>query len=684
MSNNSDSSAKQSARKLRASSLAKELGITDAQHCWLVSNHLTGDFRKAKETNVSFEDFKISFNANKIKAKKTSKKSEQSLGDKKAKGQRDVFTHDLPDYLSGKLIPFSSSQWHAICNSLEIQQAYEILSSKLADPSKGVNPLVQARGMVLQLLNGKEAVRYESTASIQSHHLYDKVLAAALKDGYMADIEMKFAEKFGDVRTLPYEQWVDNVYELFEPSTFTSDPTKHDKLLKSVTKVAKKILKKALELYGNTNEEGVPVIDLLFNVNDEMNVGLKPLEIEEAFQKVTKTGNSGWPFFSSKWAQDEKMKEYYIKTAKAIKNGDYDLMSTYFILFKRSQSKGSTPKMRPIEAPTKAEAIYAKSISDPLLNVLREMQEFCGYKGGENVWKHLPEDLVDKTTWISNDYSKFDKTIEELMGYVFLLLILLFPSEKETLLRLWKFYVHGGLITPQGVITGKSHGLFSGCGLTSVIGTLANYISHDYTLTEMYGEFWEDVVFYLGFGDDTALATSEPFDQQLYSTLMADLGLICNPEKQEISHGDKAYFSFLGYYYHREKFFHYGSWELVPTLPMMRVAPGLLWTEYRMNRDSIDLMVDEAKELGVEEEIINDFLSNVTTNSENMAFLAKFSTLSNHLGFKELVSYMDQNMDIPINAQSLVSYDKMMQLFRTNRVSRNLGLVKQADRKSVV
>lgn len=673
-----DSSSKGIRRALRRETLLAELSITSDQYEWLLSNHLIGHFKKAVETGVSFESFRKTHNSLKLQASVKSKTNKAKAVKESNPQKLDKFEYPLPDNLKGKLIPFSSDQWNQICNSPEILTALEILKKNSANPDTVVNPLVQSRGMMLQLLNGKEAVRYESTKDIQSHFFYEDVLKMAVKDGYMRDIELKFANNFGDMRSLPYQDWVENVYEMFGETKFTSKEEDHKLLKKAAMNVVKRIMTKAFEMYGQTDNEGRPVINLEFNSEDSLDIGIKPLSIEEAFTKVTKTGNSGWPFFSSKWSEVEELCQYYKNTAQAFKDGNYDFMSTYFVLFKRSQNKGATPKMRPVECPSKAEAIYSKTISDPLLNVLKEMPEFSGFKGGENFWQQLDDSLLDFENWISSDYSKFDLTIQELIDFVIFMLILMFPSERDNLLRLGQFYKYGGLITPQGIIQNKKHGLFSGCGLTSVIGTLCNALSHEYSFLKMYGESWRTKVKYFGYGDDTCFFTNEKFDPEIYSAYMSEIGLICNPSKQEITFGEKAYFSFLGFYYHREKYVKYGSWELVPTQPLMRLAPNLLWTEYKMNFGSVEKMISEAKELGVEDSIIKDFTENVKENSENMAFIAKFSLVANHLSCREFLGYMDDHMSIKIDAQRVLPFDNLMQLFRANRVSRNLGLIKQA------
>jgi hypothetical protein len=431
----------------------------------------------------------------------------------------------------------------------------------------------------------------------------------------------------------------------------------------------------------------------IFNDDDgKMVIGLKPLSIEDAYSLIPKSTSSGYPYFMKGWNECESAKEHYINNAYAYWEGKFDLMDEPYILLKRTQNKGNIPKMRPIECPSKTESIVGKCFTHPLLAVFKHIPEFYGFNGGENVWKVLEElEVENYHHWSEMDFSRYDATTVTFLESLIAVGEAIFPRNKAQWRGLVLYAFFGGLLTPEGYIEPTKHGLFSGSSLTSVFGTMTNFMATRYAILRYskvhkvriisvgYSKKKKPNIICLCYGDDSAIITDGTVDPNKLPKFIRETGLDINEDKCLFTEGPSAEFSFLGYVYHKSKVIDHGfSWELVPTMPMMRMAPGFIWTEYSLSNDYVEDMIKKAELAEWSEEEVSHLKSEGKQILEIQAFVSKFNQLTNHIGFKAMVELIDRNSSYPLDVGKLIDVDRMSEIARGHRVSRKLGMFKQA------
>lgn len=504
----------------------------------------------------------------------------------------------------------------------------------------------KAKGIALALVPEGPELRQPAFEDVSPKEFIDKILSLNT-DPDMMRIEQKFAQKFGSYKALPYKDWAQKVHDLWMDVEWNPDVVTLEWAKEEVVKEIQQALLATTE-------------------SDKID----PLDAHEALQKVTKGRNSGWPYMTSKWSQDEEMVQYYLDQAKKLLQGVDTLRGKPHILFKRVQPGGYklngdeiefTPKMRPVECPPKHDAIAAKCFTDKFVEVFKTMQPYYGFNGGESVYKCL-EPFMEYNLLVESDFSGFDQRCQHIMKHVFDVIAQLVPRRYHIYLRIvLDYYQHSELVTPIGIlkgVNGRINGLNSGDGWTSVIGTLANSIAVKYTMKRM----GVDDYLRLSFGDDIALATNQ-FDTDLFESYMKELGMDCNRSKQNVSAGKDAYFSFLGYYHFRE------SWKAgnQGKFPMCRIAPGLYYKEFHMTPGSISAEIDITPE-----ELEN--LRNTPEAIEMVAIAAKLNNCRNNDDFESLVRYVREHSPHKLSTNYIMPLAKVKEAIRNGRKSRNMGL----------
>lgn len=512
--------------------------------------------------------------------------------------------------------------------------------------------LTQAKGICLQLVNGEQEAKCYKTflndKGEQKHLdiIKDEVMAiieSECSDTFI-EIEKKYSTKVGSFKTLPYYKWVEKVIGLWKDIEFNPN---QDVLDESIN-FWKSELKQILELTTGSSV-------------------LTPSTLEEAYEKVTKGRNSGYPFFTSKWAEDKGMVEYYKAKANEMLEGKFD--NSPRILFKRTQYNGTEAKMRPVECPPKSEAIAAKCFTDVILTSFKNHPQFVGFKGGGNIAADVAP-LLDKQYLLSSDFSAFDTTCKNFIPIIFNMLDEISDYKHSAYFKnIQEYYLHSELLTPNGLLSSKlTNGLNSGDGWTSVIGTLSNAIANTYVLALM--KINADV---LSYGDDCVVASNEYIDIQLYADYMAQLGLVCNPEKQELTHGDKAYFSFLGYYYLKEdKHLEYNK---MAKFPIMRSLSSLIYFE-RFNK-----VEDLITMVSLTEEERTKILESKRVGIELLGHLMKLDNCRNNEAFESFVVYFKQHEKFQMKTNLIMPMEKLMSTMRQLRYQRGESLANSPTMK---
>jgi hypothetical protein len=523
----------------------------------------------------------------------------------------------------------------------------------------GFNPLKRAKSTqdAVMFSEGSEP-RTPLFAGMTPTEVKEAVLSL-LTDEDMIDVELKFADKYGDFIKQPFDEWADNLFPFFEP---VKTNIKEDTLQRAIR-----------EVYGEVADA----------IHDETGgLWLEPLSIEDAYGKVPSDGNSGYPFFTSKWNRDPHMVEYYLDQAERLLEGSNELIGTPHILWTRVQNDGEKSKIRPVECPAKSEAIAARAMTDKLINVMKTMTQFSGFNGGDNVHRYIAP-MMNKEWLYSLDFSKFDANCQGIMGIVVKFVKTLYdPKYHSYFDNLLEFYQNVSLITPAGVMTGTGiNGLMSGEGWTSLIGTFANAISIKYTLMRMEEDGKlnsRSSTCVLSFGDDIALASDERLPLDDLANYMLEVGMICNKDKQEETNGPKARFSFLGYYYFKHRWFEGIPTDAMPVFPIMRMLSSLVFQERSLH---VGKLMATVKGMNLSDEDRDEVIKLLKDDQLDvfiMSTVMRLNNLRNHKDFSKMVAFVKSNAHIELTSDKVMPFSRLAEMFRGNRTSRNFGLAKSA------
>lgn len=500
----------------------------------------------------------------------------------------------------------------------------------------------KARGIVHGLVNGRESLSHGTFESLDAEEIKSLFLSIATQDADMSEIEIKHSAKFGDYRVLDYNEWSDNVHQLWCSPPWSPD---------------NKILNECID------ELSTKLADTL-----ETSTGLRklsPLSIEEIWPMVPKNKHSGWPYFTSKWSDNQEMVTWYKDQASRLINGEDTLTGCPHILFKRVQPGGmETPKMRPVECPPKHDAIAAKCFTEPMVRLFKTIPEFYGFNGGENVHK-IVAPFMSKKYLIEGDFSSFDARCQLMMNQVFKVLMKITPQKYWRYLQIClNYYQNSILITPIGVISGKDgkiNGLNSGDGWTSVIGTLSNALAVRYSLKRM----GIDNYLNLAFGDDIAIATDSEFDTVQFENCMDELGMLCNRSKQGVQSGEKGYFSFLGYYHFRHLPNSKGKF------PIMRLAPGLVWKE---NYTKVEQVVSNLS-IDIDEEDLPNCNDIEYKGVRLLGFAMKLNVANEHGSFTQLMDTFIEHEPDGMDLRKFIHLSKLESGMKSHRTSRSSSII---------
>jgi len=435
----------------------------------------------------------------------------------------------------------------------------------------------------------------------------DKVVVGMSKyiDSRLENEELDWRNKVGPYFKVDYTEWHNKVAALFAPLKGTS--------WNEDTKLAFHLA-------------AVYVGEHLLDYTGK----IVPLTFEQGDERVKRGRNGGAPFFTKKWNSPENsdMLDFYMAKAQAVIDGETDL-SLPAVLFSRVTPGGRNPKMRPVECPEGATKWVDVIFQAPITDAFKKHYATFGYNGVEEMSENFSECFNNVDHFYSLDFSAFDASVREEMmdaifDVVFPIIMDLTDEHKSLLARLKRYYMTCGLLTPTGLLESDSvHGLFSGMGLTSVIGTISNLIAVKFAMDDCgYGV--DDWV-HFAFGDDTVLASASKVDLADLSKSLAKIGFKLNVDKTHISEeaGDYARIDFLGAHFFRN------DCRAVRTL--MRALPGMIFQKNDSeNIESLaDALLYDRKDKGV----IDELRMKVTF----MGVVSKLANLYAHEHFAEIV-----------------------------------------------
>jgi hypothetical protein len=415
--------------------------------------------------------------------------------------------------------------------------------------------LKKARGLVQCNWTGTKSDREDWAKEKDPKQFRDR-LFSAIPEGKIKDYEREYLLKWGDYRKLGWSDWCTTLWDMYKPRSFNPD----------------------LEIWELARE--FVINELLTSRGVFTQEMVQPLgDVSEAFDSVTTNKNSGMPYCTSKWNEDNWVRQFYIDIAEYMLEGnaphnwfveyhDMDVESakvlTAAILFTRRQSNGGiddellptrpdgkpSVKMRAVECPIKSDAIAGKVFIDPLLDRMREIPSYSGFAGADNIGRYVYGLLDSYPNSLEADFSQFDAGVQrEMMREVLINVVSKVFGEEHLpyFEMIAEWYTTMYVLNPNGYTT-NDHGLLSGCAWTSVIGTLSNRLCTVYTLLKMGIDATNpSEVEHLAFGDDIAIFSNVTIDTSDLESIMGECGMICNKAKQHQSQGDERFVTFLGY-----------------------------------------------------------------------------------------------------------------------------------------
>jgi hypothetical protein len=257
---------------------------------------------------------------------------------------------------------------------------------------------------------------------------------------------------------------------------------------------------------------------------------LRPAKLSEAYSQMPTDTSLGLPWVT----RDRKYANDYLRRAESFRSSD-DVFPA--IWYWRGQPRGmhETPKQRDVWGMDHLDTIIGATILYPLLSALRERPGFAAWLGNSYVDEESTR-LIRKANGrsiISSDYSGFDTSVSRsLQLKVDEVWCKWFVEPASSLiLSLGEICATVPIVVPYKVLSGRNGGIASGHILTNMKDTMANLIAGWYAAIRLGTEL-ED---YMVLGDDSVFLFRDEVDASSLSTVMKDLGLDMNPDKQFIS-----------------------------------------------------------------------------------------------------------------------------------------------------
>jgi len=257
---------------------------------------------------------------------------------------------------------------------------------------------------------------------------------------------------------------------------------------------------------------------------------LRPASYDTAYSLMPKDTSLGLPWLTRDRAYADL---YFERAVNASSVDDFYPCVWYW----RGQPKGLSeiPKQRVVWGMDHAETIKGATILYPTLDALRRLNGFSAWLGAPFVDEEATRLLsrAQGRRILSMDYSSFDSSLpRELLDLVDQVLSSWFVESASAVIRLLgELCATVPIVVPYSVLSGRNGGMPSGSVMTNLRDTLANLIAgyycasrHDTTILD-----------YMVLGDDAVYLFKDEIDPRDVESVMGELGLECNPDKQFIS-----------------------------------------------------------------------------------------------------------------------------------------------------
>lgn len=265
---------------------------------------------------------------------------------------------------------------------------------------------------------------------------------------------------------------------------------------------------------------------------------LIPLGMDSAYSLMPRGTNLGLP----KFTREKSDERWYLDEARKLDALEYPL-DTWFpsVIGWRGQPRGlnEIPKQRNVWMCSHVETIIGKTLVQPLVDGLRGKEEFAAWNPlhrVDEVVTHMFDEA--KQPILSIDFSSFDQRMTRfVIEHVFDVINLWFPGYERRVLWLREFFLTSGIVTPDGLKTGRSGSVPSGSSFTNMVDSLGHiWIAH-YIAYRLRNQLTHLTVL----GDDGLWCFEKPFDVRHVSEVATELGMEISSSKSALSHNEVHY-----------------------------------------------------------------------------------------------------------------------------------------------
>lgn len=276
---------------------------------------------------------------------------------------------------------------------------------------------------------------------------------------------------------------------------------------------------------------------------------VEPLKLDEGLLKAIKQSkSSGAPSFTSKG----EAFPVDLERAKRIQAGSraFDPCVGYH----RVQHGESGPKVRlvwgyPLSA-TLLEAMFARPLISYFIGEDTSHPMAFGRRRFEIA--AMTQAISNSGLKVGLDYSGFDSSIHpRLIDHAFDILKSHFDLDdvqEQTWDKIVWYFIHTTILMPDGYVYKKHQGVPSGSYFTQMVDSIVNFISVQYIAIRLTGQAIPSGRLFV-LGDDSIFSAKEHVPIHRYKQLAAELGLVINTEKSEVS--NTRQFKFLGHVWDR-------------------------------------------------------------------------------------------------------------------------------------
>lgn len=336
-----------------------------------------------------------------------------------------------------------------------------------------------AQGLVVSksVKSKQDAGRTLLAPDMSEEALKSKLLEIATQDKYMSEFELQKASSVAPFYRPEFHEWCPKAVQWYKEVKAGYNPV----IMKAAMRSLEFRLRDVAIAVRNA------AVDAGHDTFVDENYNLIPEDLERGYDLTTKGRHFGYPFFTSAWDGSKKknamINDYMVDSAKSlIESGEYfDGLEPISILF----SRVARGKVRPIVCPSKVNALLGRMIFEPLIQLFKSSNQFCGYLGGENIHEIVADIIGEYDYWAELDLEGHDENAKALVPLAVEILASLYDESVADILASWlRYNARMGIMTAYGISYPTNQhqlfGIISGDTFTSVLGGLVAALAMEY------------------------------------------------------------------------------------------------------------------------------------------------------------------------------------------------------------